>query len=77
MMVLAQALKADGGKTDAASLNAAIHAVNIADGITGNIAFDSKGDRPAPEFLGIHAVGNPPQFVPIAIRQGGTWVASS
>src|SRR6266550_6523613 len=76
MMVLAEALKANGGKTEAKSLNAAIHAVSIAEGITGNIAFDGKGDRPAPQFLGVHAVGNPPQFQPIAIRKGGTWVAS-
>jgi branched-chain amino acid transport system substrate-binding protein len=77
MMALAQALKNDGGKTDAKSLNAAIHAVKIADGITGSIAFDSKGDRPAPEFLAVHAAGNPPAFQPIAIRQNGTWTASS
>src|SRR5437660_4231 len=77
MMTLAQALKNDGGKTDAKSLNAAIHGVKISDGITGSIAFDSKGDRPAPEFLAVHAVGSPPAFQPIAIRQNGTWVASS
>jgi ABC-type branched-subunit amino acid transport system substrate-binding protein len=77
MMVLAQALKDNGGKTDAKSLNAAIHKVVIADGITGNVAFDSKGDRPTPQFLAVHAVGNPAQFVPIAIRQQGTWVAAS
>src|SRR2546423_529229 len=41
MMVLAQALKDNGGKTEAKSLNAAIHKVQIADGTTGNIAFDS------------------------------------
>jgi branched-chain amino acid transport system substrate-binding protein len=77
MMALAAALKANGGKTDATSLNPAIHAVSIADGITGNIAFDNKGDRPAPQFLAVHAVGSPPQFQPIAIRKSGTWVASS
>ena len=77
MMALAQALKSDGGKTDAKSLNAALHAVKISDGITGSIAFDGKGDRPAPEFLAVHAVGNPPAFQPIAIRQNGKWVASS
>ena len=77
MMALAAALKANGGSTDAKTLNAKIHAVQIADGITGNIAFDSKGDRPAPEFLAVHASGNPPAFQPIAIREGGTWKASS
>jgi len=77
MMVLAQALKDNGGKTEAKSLNAAIHKVQIADGTTGNIAFDNKGDRPTPQFLAVHAVGNPPQFQPIAIRKSGTWVASS
>src|SRR5205823_420028 len=46
-------------------------------GTTSNIAFDNKGDRPTPQFLAVHAVGNPPQFQPIAIRQSGTWVASS
>jgi branched-chain amino acid transport system substrate-binding protein len=77
MMALAQALKNNGGKTDAKSLNAALHAVNIASGITGPIAFDSKGDRPTPTFLAVHATGDPPQFVPLAIRLGGTWKAST
>jgi ABC-type branched-subunit amino acid transport system substrate-binding protein len=77
MIALAQALKDDGGKTDSKSLNAAIHNVNIADGITGTIHFDTKGDRPAPEFLAVAATGNPPAFAPIAIRQNGTWVAST
>src|SRR5712691_6646358 len=77
MMALAQALKNNGGKTDAKSLNAALHAVKVASGITGPIAFDLKGDRPAPLFLAVHATGSPPQFVPIAIRVGGTWKASS
>ncbi len=77
MMALAQALRDDGGKTDAKSLNAALHAVKVASGITGPVAFDSKGDRPAPLFLAVHATGDPPQFVPIAIRVGGTWKPSS
>src|SRR5436190_13714232 len=77
MMVLAQAIKDNGGKTEAKSLNAAIHKVQISDGTTGNIAFDNKGDRPTPQFLAVHAVGNPAQFQPIAIRQNGTWVAST
>jgi len=77
MMALAQALKNNGGKTDAKSLNAALHAVNIASGITGPIAFDSKGDRPTPTFLAVHATGDPPQFVPLAIRLGGSWKAST
>ena len=77
MMALAQALKDNGGKTDAKSLNTALHAVNIADGITGTIHFDNKGDRPAPEFLAVQAKGNPPAFAPIAIRQNGNWVAST
>ena len=77
MMALARALKDDGGKTDAKSLNAALHGVNISSGTTGAIKFDTKGDRPAPLFLAVHATGNPPTFAPIAIRQNGTWVASS
>jgi branched-chain amino acid transport system substrate-binding protein len=77
MMVLAQALKDNGGKTDPKSLNAAIHKVKIDDGTTGNIAFDDKGDRPTPQFLAVRAAGNPAQFQPIAIRKSGTWVASS
>ncbi len=77
MMALAQALKNNGGKTDAKSLNAALHAVNITAGTTGPIAFDTKGDRPTPTFLAVHATGDPPQFVPLAIRLGGTWKASS
>ena len=77
MMALAQALKNDGGKTDAKSLNAALHSLSITTAITGSIKFDSKGDRPAPLFLAVHATGNPPAFAPIAIRQNGTWIASS
>ncbi len=77
MMALAQALRDNGGKTDAKSLNAALHAVKVASGITGPVAFDSKGDRPAPLFLAVHATGDPPQFVPIAIRVGGTWQPST
>jgi ABC-type branched-subunit amino acid transport system substrate-binding protein len=77
MQALAQALKNDGGKTDAKSLNAALHAVSITAGTTGPIAFDSKGDRPTPTFLAVHATGDPPQFVPLAIRLGGTWKAST
>jgi ABC-type branched-subunit amino acid transport system substrate-binding protein len=77
MMALAQALKNNGGKTDSKSLNTALHAVSIAAGTTGPIAFDSKGDRPTPTFLAVHATGNPPAFVPLAIRLGGTWKAST
>jgi ABC-type branched-subunit amino acid transport system substrate-binding protein len=77
MMALAQALKDDGGKTDSKSLNAALHAVHLAEGTTGEVKFDSKGDRPAPLFLAVHASGNPPTFSPIAIRESGTWKASS
>ncbi len=77
MMALAQALKNNGGKTAAKDLNSAIHAVNIADGTTGKIQFDSKGDRSAPLYLAVHATGNPPTFSPFAVRQNGTWVPSS
>jgi ABC-type branched-subunit amino acid transport system substrate-binding protein len=77
MMALAQALKNNGGKTDAKSLNAALHAVSITAGTTGPTAFDTKGDRPTPTFLAVHATGDPPQFVPLAIRLGGTWKAST
>src|ERR1700736_2355591 len=77
MMALAQALKNNGAKTDAKDLNAALHALNIPDGTTGLIKFDSKGDRSAPLYLAVHAIGNPPTFAPFAIRQNGTWVPSS
>ena len=77
MMALAQALKDTGGKTDAKSLNDALHKVKIADGITGSVEFDQKGDRGKALFLAVHATGNPPQFVPIAIREEGVWKASS
>src|SRR6266513_4356723 len=73
MMALAQALKENGGKTDAKSLNAALHKVKIADGITGSVEFDQKGDRGKALFLAVHATGTPPAFVPIAIREGGVW----
>jgi len=76
VMALAQALKNISGKTDAKSLNTALHAVSI-DGTTGTVKFDTKGDRPAPLFLAVHTTGDPPQFVPIAIRQNGVWKATS
>jgi len=76
MMALAQALKDNGGKTDAKSLNSALHAVSLSQGTTGSVKFDSKGDRPAPLFLAVHATGDPPTFAPVAIRQNGQWVAS-
>ena len=77
MMALAQALKDNGGKTAAKDLNSALHAVNIADSITGAVKFDSKGDRSAPLYLAVHATGNPPQFAPFAVRKNGTWGPSS
>lgn len=77
MMALAQALKDNGGKTDGKSLNAALHAVSLAQGTTGPVKFDSKGDRPTPLFLAVQATGDPPAFHPIAIREGGSWKASS
>ncbi len=77
MMALAQALKDDGGKTDSKSLNAALHAVSLAQGTTGSVKFDNKGDRPTPLFLAVQASGDPPTFHPIAIRQNGQWAASS
>jgi branched-chain amino acid transport system substrate-binding protein len=77
MMALAQALKDNGGNTEAKSLNTALHAVSLAQGTTGSVKFDSKGDRPTPLFLAVHATGDPPTFSPIAIRQNGQWVASS
>src|SRR5712691_6600938 len=77
MQALAQALKDNGGNTDAKSLNTALHAVSLAQGTTGSVKFDSKGDRPTPLFLAVHATGDPPTFSPIAIRQNGAWVASS
>ena len=77
MMALAQALKDDGGSTKASDLNKALHNVSLAQGTTGSVKFDSKGDRPTPLFLAVHATGDPPTFAPIAIRQNGSWVASS
>ena len=77
MQALAQALKDNGGSTEAKSLNTALHAVSLAQGTTGSVKFDSKGDRPTPLFLAVHATGDPPMFSPIAIRQNGSWVASS
>ena len=77
MMALAQALKDDGGSTKASDLNKALHAVHLASGTTGEVKFDNKGDRPAPLFLAVQAKGDPPAFAPIAIREGGTWKASS
>ncbi len=77
MQALAQALKDNGGSTEAKSLNTALHAVSLAQGTTGSVKFDSKGDRPTPLFLAVHATGDPPTFSPIAIRQNGSWVASS
>jgi len=77
MQALAQALRDDGGSTKASDLNKALHNVSLASGTTGSVKFDSKGDRPTPLFLAVHATGDPPTFSPIAIRQNGQWVASS
>jgi branched-chain amino acid transport system substrate-binding protein len=77
MQALAQALRDNGGSTEAKSLNTALHAVSLAQGTTGSVKFDSKGDRPTPLFLAVHATGDPPTFSPIAIRQNGQWVATS
>ncbi len=76
VMAFVQALKSNGGKTDAKSLNSALHSVSM-DGTTGSVKFDSKGDRPAPLFLAVHATGDPPVFKPIAIRENGVWKAQS
>jgi ABC-type branched-subunit amino acid transport system substrate-binding protein len=76
MQAFAQALRDNGGKTDAKSLNAALHKVHIT-GITGDVAYDTKGDRPEPQFLAVHAKGDPPAFTPIAIRDKGTWKTES
>jgi branched-chain amino acid transport system substrate-binding protein len=76
MMALAKALKDNGGNTSAKSLNSAIHKAQIS-GITGNVAFNSKGDRPAPEFLAVKSKGDPPAFYPYAARVNGAWKLSS
>jgi branched-chain amino acid transport system substrate-binding protein len=55
MMALAQALD-NGGKTDAKSSMPRCQ-VTIADGITGQVHFDDKGDRPA-AILAVQATGN-------------------
>ena len=72
MMALAQALKDNGGNTAAKSLNAALHKVKIS-GITGEVSYDSKGDRPEPQFLAVKSKGDPPSFYPIALREKGAW----
>jgi ABC-type branched-subunit amino acid transport system substrate-binding protein len=72
MMALAQALKDNGGNTAAKSLNAALHKVKIS-GITGEVSYDSKGDRPEPQFLAVKSKGDPPAFYPIALREKGAW----
>lgn len=72
MMALAQALKNDGGKTDAKDLNSALHKVKV-EGITGTVHFNKQGDRPTPEFLAVKSSGNPPEFTPFALRESGTW----
>jgi branched-chain amino acid transport system substrate-binding protein len=76
MMALAQALKDNGGKTDAKSINAALHKVKIT-GITGDVSFNGKGDRPEPLFLAVKSKGDPPAFYPYAARDKGTWKLSS
>jgi len=74
MQAFAKALRDNGGKTDAKSLNAALHKVHTT-GITGDVAFDTKGDRPEPQFLAVRTKGDPPAFFPIAIRDKGVWKA--
>jgi len=76
VQAFAQALKSNGGKTDAKSINSALHSVSI-EGTTGGVKFDTKGDRPAPIFLAVRASGDPPVFKPIAIRENGVWKAQS
>lgn len=76
MMALAQAIKNNGGNTDAKGLNSQLHKVSI-EGITGSVKFDSKGDRPAPQFLAVKATGNPPAFVPLALRINNKWQQQS
>jgi branched-chain amino acid transport system substrate-binding protein len=72
MMAFAQALKDNGGKTAAKDLNAALHKVSIT-GITGPVSFDTKGDRPEPQFYAVKASGNPLAFVVYALRDKGSW----
>jgi branched-chain amino acid transport system substrate-binding protein len=76
MQAFAQALRDNGGKTDAKSINTALHKVHMT-GITGDVSFDTKGDRPEPQFLAVKSKGDPPAFTPIAIRDKGTWKAES
>jgi branched-chain amino acid transport system substrate-binding protein len=76
MMAFAQALKDNGGKTAAKDLNAALHKVHIT-GITGDVSYDTKGDRPAPQFYAVRTAGDPPAFKVYAVRDKGTWKLST
>jgi ABC-type branched-subunit amino acid transport system substrate-binding protein len=72
MMALAQALKDNGANTSAKALNTALHKVKIT-GITGDVSYDTKGDRPEPQFLAVKSKGDPPAFTPYALRDKGVW----
>ena len=66
----------NGGNTSAKALNSALHKVHIT-GITGDVAYDTKGDRPEPQFLAVKSKGDPPAFVSFALRDKGTWKQQS
>ncbi len=76
MMAFAKALKDNGGKTAAKDLNAALHKVHIT-GITGDVAYDTKGDRPEPQFYAVRAAGDPLAFKVYALREKGAWKLST
>lgn len=71
MQVLFEALKAAPDKTDADSLNARLREVKHS-GVTGDIAFDEKGDRSAFPFLAVRSVDD--SFAPSwSISPAGSW----
>ena len=59
-----------GNSNKASSINSALHQVSY-NGITGNIKFDSKGDRSQFAMVGFRVVGG--KFTPTYKLTGTTW----
>jgi len=70
IMMLKLAIEKSNGSTKPADIAKALHEVSY-DGITGNIKFDSKGDRAQLAMVGFKVQGG--KFVPTWKLSGSTW----
>ena len=60
------------GSTDPAAVVKALHQVHFT-GLTGDVVFDAKGDRPGFNYVAVHIQGG--KYVVIARVQGNKWTA--